>query len=58
MDQLVRNLLAAYKGRYRYARLDDPETKQKAQKKRAKFATKIGYPLKWRDYSALQDRQG
>jgi len=30
-----------------------PETKQEAQAKLAKFAPKIGYPNKWRDYSAL-----
>jgi predicted metalloendopeptidase len=30
-----------------------PETKQQAQAKLAKFTTKIGYPNKWRDYSAL-----
>ena len=30
-----------------------PETKAKAQDKLAKFTPKIGYPDKWRDYSAL-----
>jgi putative endopeptidase len=54
MDQLVRNLLAAYKADIDTLDWMSPETKQKAQKKLAKFATKIGYPLKWRDYSALQ----
>jgi predicted metalloendopeptidase len=31
-----------------------PETKQKAHEKLARFTTKIGYPAKWRDYSALR----
>src|SRR5690606_38042375 len=30
------------------------ETKKKAHAKLAKFATKIGYPEKWRDWSALE----
>lgn len=54
MDQLVKNLLEAY--RQDIDRLDwmSPATKQKAQAKLAKFMPKIGYPTKWRDYSALQ----
>jgi predicted metalloendopeptidase len=35
-----------------------PETKQKAQDKLAHFTTKIGYPVKPRDYSALQIVKG
>ena len=31
-----------------------PETKQEAQAKLATFAPKIGYPKRWRDYSALE----
>ena len=31
-----------------------PQTKQEALEKLAKFTPKIGYPNKWRDYSALQ----
>jgi predicted metalloendopeptidase len=33
-----------------------PETKKKAHAKLALFTTKIGYPEKWRDWSALQVR--
>jgi putative endopeptidase len=54
MDQLVKNLIAAYKGDIDTLDWMSPETKQKAQEKLAKFTTKIGYPSKWRDYSALQ----
>jgi putative endopeptidase len=34
--------------------MDEPETKVKALEKLGKFRPKIGYPDKWRDYSALQ----
>jgi putative endopeptidase len=54
MDQLVQNLLAAYKADIDTLDWMSPQTKQKAQEKLAKFTTKIGYPPKWRDYSALQ----
>jgi len=54
MDQLVRNLLAAYKADIDKLEWMGPETRAKAQTKLAKFTVKIGYPVKWRDYSALQ----
>lgn len=58
MDQLVKNLLAAYKADIDTLDWMSPETKQKAQEKLAKFTPKIGYPVKWRDYSALQIAKG
>jgi putative endopeptidase len=54
MDQLVKNLLAAYKADIDTLDWMSAQTKQKAQEKLAKFTTKIGYPSKWRDYSTLQ----
>ena len=33
-----------------------PETKKRAHEKLATFVTKIGYPDKWKDYSALADQ--
>jgi len=54
MDQLVRNLLAAYQADIDTLDWMGPETKQKAHEKLARFTTKIGYPAKWRDYSALR----
>ncbi|MBC7685340.1 MAG: M13 family peptidase, partial [Bdellovibrionales bacterium] len=53
MDELVKNLVEAY--RQSIATLDwmGLETKKEAQAKLAKFTPKIGYPNKWRDYSAL-----
>ena len=58
MDQLVQNLLAAYKADIDTLDWMSPETKKKAQEKLAKFTPKIGYPAKWRDYSALQISKG
>jgi len=54
MDQLVKNLLAAYQADINTLDWMGPDTKQKAEEKLAKFTVKIGYPLKWRDYSALK----
>ena len=54
MDQLVKNLLAAYKQSIDTLDWMSPDTKKAAQEKLAKFMPKIGYPDKWRDYSSLQ----
>ena len=53
MDDLVANLLAAY--RVSIAALDwmTEETKERAYDKLATFRPKIGYPDKFRDYSGL-----
>jgi predicted metalloendopeptidase len=53
MDRLVGNLLTAYRNEIEALDWMSPETRQKAQHKLAKFTTKIGYPVKWRNYSAL-----
>jgi putative endopeptidase len=53
MDELVGNLLAAYRGEIQNLEWMGPETRQKAQDKLARFTTKIGYPDKWRDYGKL-----
>ncbi len=56
MDELVANLLAAY--RDSISRLDwmTEETKERAYAKLETFNPKIGYPKEFRDYSALQVR--
>ena len=56
MDELVANLLAAY--RHSIERLDwmGEETKRRAFEKLETFNPKIAYPEKFRDYSALQVR--
>ncbi|WP_174284692.1 M13 family metallopeptidase [Sphingomonas bacterium] len=57
-DQLVGNVIAAMGERLRDLEWMAPETKVKAQAKLAAFTPKIGYPKKWRDYSALVVTRG
>jgi putative endopeptidase len=54
MDRLVANLRTALAGRIRNLAWMGPATKQEALAKLAHFNVKIGYPDKWRDYSALR----
>jgi putative endopeptidase len=53
MEELVDNLLKAYKTSIDTLEWMGPETREQAQAKLAKFTYKIGYPNKWRDYSSL-----
>jgi len=54
MEELVKNLSAALKGRIENLAWMSPETKQKALEKWATFTPKIGYPDKWRDWTGLE----
>ena len=54
MQQLVANLIQAYREDIAALTWMGPETKQKAFIKLDKFIPKIGYPDKWRDYSKLE----
>jgi putative endopeptidase len=54
MDELVKNVLAAYRERIEGCDWMGPETRKQALAKLATITPKIGYPSKWRDYSALQ----
>jgi putative endopeptidase len=54
MEGLVANLIAAYRGSINSLDWMSQETKTKAIAKLDKFRPKIGYPDKWRDYSALE----
>ena len=54
MEKLVANLIEAYRVSINELEWMSPETKVKALEKLGKFRPKIGYPDKWRDYSALQ----
>jgi putative endopeptidase len=56
MDELVKNIVAAYAERIKSRDWMSPPTKQKALEKLAAVAPKIGYPNKWRDYSLLEVR--
>ncbi|WP_179670421.1 M13 family metallopeptidase [Nocardioides thalensis] len=54
MDDLVANLLAAYRESIGALDWMTEETKQRAYEKLATFRPKIGYPDEFRDYSNLQ----
>jgi putative endopeptidase len=54
MEKLVANLIEAYRISINELAWMSPETKVKALEKLGKFRPKIGYPDKWRDYSALK----
>ncbi|AWL12897.1 Putative zinc metalloproteinase in scaA 5'region [Saliniradius amylolyticus] len=53
MEELVGNLILAYEQSIRDLDWMTEETKKAALEKLSKFNPKIGYPDKWRDYSAL-----
>ncbi|HSN20772.1 MAG TPA: M13 family metallopeptidase [Usitatibacter sp.] len=58
MDQLVRNLLEAYRQSLEGLDWMGPQTKKEALAKLAAFTPKIGYPAEWRDYSKLEIDRG
>jgi putative endopeptidase len=57
-DLLVSNLLKAYEADIQTLDWMSPATRAKALEKIRQFTPKIGYPTKWRDYSALQVVRG
>lgn len=54
MQVLVANLSEAYRRNISDLEWMSPETRQKALDKLDKFTPKIGYPDRWRDYSAVE----
>ena len=58
MDALVANLRAALKERLATLSWMDDATRAEALKKLDAFEPRIGYPDKWRDYSALSVERG
>ncbi|HTC52343.1 MAG TPA: M13 family metallopeptidase [Steroidobacteraceae bacterium] len=53
MDQLIDNLMGAYRQDVNALDWMGPATKKQALDKLAKMRRKIGYPSRWRDYSGL-----
>jgi putative endopeptidase len=53
MDILVANLIEAYRQSIQTLEWMSPATRERALEKLAKFTPKIGFPVKWRDYSSL-----
>ena len=58
MSELVENLRRAYGERIDALAWMSAETKVAAREKLGTFRPKIGYPDRWRDYSALEVRAG
>ncbi|WP_141930228.1 M13 family metallopeptidase [Microbacterium sp. SLBN-146] len=54
MDELVANLIEAYRQSITDLEWMSPETRQRALAKLDAFTPKIGYPVKWKDYSTLE----
>jgi putative endopeptidase len=54
MDDLVANLVEAYRQSITGLEWMGSKTRARALDKLAKFTPKIGYPVKWRDYSSLE----
>lgn len=54
MDELVGNLIEAYRQSIADLEWMSPETRERALAKLDAFTPKIGYPVKWKDYSALE----
>ncbi|MGO3146787.1 MAG: M13 family metallopeptidase [Leucobacter sp.] len=58
MDELVEHLIGAYSDSIKELSWMGAETRERALEKLGKFTPKIGYPVKWRDYSALAADSG
>ena len=54
VDNLVKNILAAFKVGIDSLDWMTPATKARAQEKLAKYTVKIAYPDRWRDFSGLE----
>ena len=56
--EMVENIKWAFKQHVEKAEWMSPETKKKAVEKLDAFVVKIGYPDRWKDYSALKIERG
>jgi putative endopeptidase len=54
MDELVANLIEAYRQSISTLEWMTPETRERALAKLDAFTPKIGYPVRWKDYSTLE----
>ncbi len=56
IDQLVANLVEAYRRDIETLAWMGPETREKALTKLSQFRSQVGYPKAWRDYSSIEIR--
>ncbi|MBN9225570.1 MAG: peptidase M13 [Microbacterium sp. SCN 70-27] len=54
MDELVANLIEAYRESITGLEWMTPETRERALQKLDAFTPKVGFPARWKDYSALE----
>ena len=54
MDELIADLIEAYRRSITELEWMGPETRARALEKLDRFTPKIGYPAKWRDYATLE----
>ncbi|KQV25957.1 M13 family metallopeptidase [Yonghaparkia sp. Root332] len=54
MDELIAMLIEAYRQSISELEWMTAETRERALDKLSKFTPKIGYPVRWRDYSSLE----
>ncbi|MCO4764099.1 MAG: peptidase M13 [Myxococcales bacterium] len=54
MDKLVANLIRAFRAEFDTLDWMGPQTRKAAKAKLGTFSVKIGYPNRWRDYTALK----
>ncbi|OAB80123.1 M13 family metallopeptidase [Cochleicola gelatinilyticus] len=57
-EEMISNVIAAYKDRIKNLDWMSQETKTKAIEKLDKFTVKIGYPDKWKDFSSMAVKEG
>ncbi len=57
MDEMVANLLAAYRESIVKLSWMGPQTRKRALDKLSKFNAKIGYPKRWIDYGSIEIRR-
>lgn len=58
MEELVANLVEAFRRSFAESTWMGEETQREALTKLEAFTPKIGHPVRWRDYSALEIREG
>jgi putative endopeptidase len=56
MEELVANLVEAYRRDFESLEWMSPQTRARALDKLSKFIPKIGYPDEWKDYSSIEIR--
>ncbi|WP_144720902.1 M13 family metallopeptidase [Agrococcus jejuensis] len=54
MDELIANLVAAYRASIETLEWMSPATREAALEKLERFTPKIGFPVRWRTYEALE----